>query len=278
MWKERIMRHKFASVILLILALSVSGAFADITISSRTEEILDELFYNRLIYASEEDGSKALKMLESWVEGKKDEMETLPEADRLVLTNMIDCVWYNQKVRISGTKKEMIQHLSAQTKVSNAYMKEHKSEKMSKWLYLSTGSVTAVYMALEPLKTAMTYGYGVRDMFQTAVDLDPKFSYAQRNLAQWYYYCPGFLGGSKKKARELFQTAYKNSKNTADTYETAILMSQICYEDKDSGKCESYLKEASDLVSPKSAYIAFIRKINKEGESVFKYHNHKADK
>ena len=271
------MKHKFILSCILVSTLIFSGAFADITISSKTESLLEELFHNRIIYADEEDGSKALKMLESWIDEKSGEMANLPEADKLVLTNMIDCVKYNQMSRISGTKKEMIKLLSAQTKVSNAYMKAHKNEKMSKWLYLSNGSVTAVYMALEPLKTAMTYGYGVRDMFQTALDLDPKFSYAQRNLAQWYYYCPGFLGGSKKKARELFNAAYTNATSNADKYEAAILMSQISYEDKNNTKCESYLNEAGNLFNNDGAYLKFVRKINKEGESIFKYHNHKAD-
>ena len=271
------MKHKHIFLCILISAMIFPSAFADITISSRTENLLSELFQNRLSYAAEADGSKALKSLEDWVDGISAEMSIFPEADKLVLTNMIDCVKYDQMVRISGTKKEMIKLLSAQTKTTNAYMKAHKTEKMDKWLYLSTGSVTSVYMALEPLKTAMTYGYGVRDMWLEALKIDPNFSYAQRNLAQWYYYCPGFLGGSKKKARELFKSAYANSKSKSDSYETAILMSQMCYEDKDKTKCEVYLKEAEDLVSTNSAYIAFVRKINKEGESIFKYHNHKAD-
>lgn len=271
------MRNKFAITCLLISTLFLTRAFSDITISARATEILDELFYNRIVYAAEEDENKALKMLETWIESKSEEIGKLSEADQLVLTNMIDCVKYDQMVRISGTKKTMIKFLGAQAKASNSYMKAHKGEKMDKWLYLSTGSVTAVYMALEPLKTAMTYGYGVRDMWIEALKLDPEFSYAQRNLAQWYYYCPGFLGGSKKKTRQLLNDAYRCAKTDSEKYEATILLSQIYYEDKDKEKCGEYLDKA-DAYAPNGAYIKFIRKINNEGESIFKYHNHKADK
>ena len=54
-----------------------------------------------------------------------------------------------------------------------------------------------------PWLTAMSMAKKTRKAFVRAVELDEKNIDALKDLRQYYLDAPGFLGGSKKKAREL---------------------------------------------------------------------------
>ncbi|MBP5357747.1 MAG: hypothetical protein J6Y69_00995 [Treponema sp.] len=264
----------FAAAVLLFVCLS--ACFSEIALLPETKVLLDELMDLKIELYSYKSPSDSLRVLETWEKKIQSKYDSLNEVDQMVLTNMIDCEKYNYKIQISGTKKELNALLSAQAKKCKNFYDAHKDEKMDAWIPLSCGSAIAVYMALEPLKTAFTYGYPTRDMFQKACDIDPNFSHALRNLAQWYYYCPGILGGSKKKAKELFNKAYNTSRCKDDRFENSILLSQLAYDDKDTANRDKYMKEARSY-SANSSYLDFVDRINGAGESVFKYHGHKAD-
>ncbi|MBO4320889.1 MAG: hypothetical protein J5857_10530 [Treponema sp.] len=254
----------------------VSSCFCDINLAPETKALLDELMDLKVELFANKSAKDSLARLESWEKGIQEKFNSLNEVDQMVLTNMIDCEKYNYKSQIPGTKKELNTLLSAQAKKCKTFYDAHKNEKMDAWIPLSCGSAIAVYMALEPLKTAFSYGYPTRDMFQKAVDIDPNFSHALRNLAQWYYYCPGFLGGSKKKAKELFKQAYNASKCRDDKFENSILLAQLAFDDKDTATRDKYMAEARSY-SANNAYLDFVDKVNGSGESIFKYHGHKAD-
>ena len=264
----------FAAAVLLFVCLS--SCFSDIAILPETKALLDELMDLKIELFSYKSPADSLSVLETWENKIKNQYDSLNEVDQMVLTNMIDCEKYTYKSQMAGTKKELNALLSAQAKKCKNFYDAHKNEKMDAWIPLSCGSAIAVYMALEPLKTAFTYGYLTRDLFQRAVDIDPNFSHAQRNLAQWYYYCPGFLGGSKKKAKDLFKKAYNTSVNRDDRFENSILLSQLAFDDEDKATRDKYMAEARSY-SSKNAYLDFVDRINGAGESVFKYHGHKAD-
>ncbi|MBO7639982.1 MAG: hypothetical protein J6W60_13755 [Treponema sp.] len=268
--------HKKFAAATAIFLLVTSSCFSDVSLSTKTKSLLDGLMDLKVELFSYKSPKESLDRLESWRKGIQADYESLGEVDQMVLTNMIDCEIYNYKSQMSGTKKELNALLSAQAKKCKDFYDEHKNEKMDVWIPLSCGSAIAVYMALEPLKTAFTYGYVTRDLFQLAVDTDPNFSHALRNLAQWYYYCPGFLGGSKKKAKELFNKAYKAGKIRDDKFENSILLSQLAFDDGDNAGRDKYMAEARTY-SKVNSYLDFVDKINASGESIFKYHGHKAD-
>ena len=268
--------HKKIAAATAIFLLVTSSCFSDVSLSTKTKSLLDDLMDLKVELFSYKSPKDSLDRLESWRKGIQVDYDSLGEVDQMVLTNMINCEIYNYKIQIAGTKKELNALLSAQAKKCKDFYDAHKDEKMDSWIPLSCGSAIAVYMALEPLKTAFTYGYPTRDMFQKACDIDPNFSHALRNLAQWYYYCPGILGGSKKKAEELFNKAYNTSSCKDDRFENSILLSQLAYDDKDSSNRDKYIKEARSY-SANNSYLDFVDRINVAGESVFKYHGHKAD-
>lgn len=269
------LRKKLIAALVLFLAVA-SSCFCDIRLASETTALLDELMDLKIELFSYKSPADSLSVLEAWEKKIQNQYDSLNEVDQMVLTNMIDCEKYSYKSQMAGTKKELNALLSAQAKKCKNFYDANKSEKMDAWIPLSCGSAIAVYMALEPLKTAFTYGYLTRDLFQKACDIDPNFSHALRNLAQWYYYCPGFLGGSKKKAKELFNKAYNSSCNRDDKFENSILLSQLAFDDDDKTTRDKYMSEARSY-SAKNSYLDFIDRINGSGESVFKYHGHKAD-
>ena len=262
----------------ICLIAAAVNANAQTILSPHALALIDDLLAMKVPLYVAPTPQSAVDMIYAWEDSHWADIEqNCTEAEKLVLTNLLYVQRYNYMVQIKGNKKTLINMLGGQAKVAKSYIDSHKNITMDKWLYLSAGSITAVYMALEPLKTAFTYGYFVRDMFQKAVDLDSKFSYAQRNLAQWYYYCPDFLGGGKKKAKTIFQKSYETAISDVDIFEATMLVSQLKYDDKDYATCSSMLDNL-EVQFPGNTYIAFVRGINAKGESIFKYHNHKADK
>ncbi len=262
----------------MLSLIAIANAAAQVTVSPYAEGLIQELLALKLPLDTAPTPQSAVDMINNWEAANKSKIEqNCNELEQLVLTNLLCVNKYNYMVQIKGTKKELDKLLSTQTKTAKKWIDSHKNETASKWAYLTSGSVAAVYMALEPLKTAFTYGYFVRDMFQKAADLDSSFSYAWRNLAQWYYYCPDFLGGGKKKAKQLFQTSMETAVSSIDVFEATILVSQLRYDDKDYSSCDAMLNNL-EIQFPNNSYLAFIREVNSKGESIFKYHNHKADK
>ena len=264
-------------VLFSILMISASSLFADVNLSKKTKDLLEELMTLKISLMAESNPRTSLSMLDNWVSKTKADFDSLTEVEQMTVTNMIDCERYTYNSRLPDTKKMLDKLLSTQCKLNKKYIEAHKNEKLDPWILLSAGSVTSCYMALEPLKTAFTYGYWVRDLFIEVVERAPSMSHAQLNLAQWYYYCPGFLGGSKKKAKELFRKSFDVATTDHDRFESAVLMSQLAFDEKDNANYEKYIAIA-EAISPNNFYLHDIINTNKtRKESVFKYHGHKAE-
>ncbi|MBP5451341.1 MAG: hypothetical protein J6Y16_03795, partial [Treponema sp.] len=214
-------------ILFTMLTLSAASLFADVTLSAKTKYLLEDLMTLKLSLKAEKNPRTSLSILDNWISKTKADYDSLNEVEQMAVTNMIDCEIYTYKILLPDTKKSLDKLLSAQCKLNKKYIEAHKKERLDTWLLLSAGAVTSCYMALEPLKTAFTYGYWVRDLFAEVVEREPSFSHAQLNLAQWYYYCPGFLGGSKKKAKELFRKSFEVASTDHDLFESAVLMSQL---------------------------------------------------
>ena len=264
-------------LLLSIFFISAAAAFADVNLSAKTKDMLEDLMTLKIKLKAEDNARTSLSILDNWIASTKKDFDSLTETEQMVVTNMIDCELYTYQIRLPDTKKSLDKLLSAQCKLNKKYIEAHKNEKLDTWLLLSAGAVTSCYMALEPLKTAFTYGYWVRDLFAEVVERDPGFSHAQLNLAQWYYYCPGILGGSKKKAKELFKKSFDVAKTDHDRFESAVLMSQLAFDEKDNANYDKYIAIA-EAISPNNFYLHDIINTNKtRKESVFKYHGHKAE-
>ena len=98
----------------------------------------------------------------------------------------------------------------------------------------------------------------------------PKMAFAHMLSGFWYYYAPGIGGGSKKKARQFFSDALKYAANDYERYYGNINLSQMNFEDKNKAEATRLLDEAEKIL-PRTRYIAFIRKINTLGYSLFDY-------
>lgn len=276
LFQDKKMKRKLI-IFFTMLAISVTSLFADVTLSDKTKDLLEDLMTLKISLMAEKSPRTSLSMLDSWISKTKGDYDSLNEVEQMVVTNMIDCERYTYNSRLPDTKKMLDKLLSAQCKLNKKYIEAHKKEKLDPWILLSAGSVTSCYMALEPLKTAFTYGYWVRDLFAEVVERAPNMSHAQLNLAQWYYYCPGILGGSKKKAKELFRKSFEVASTDHDRFESAVLMSQLAFDEKDTANYEKYIAIA-EAISPNNFYLHDILNTNRtKNESVFKYHGHKAE-
>ena len=189
------------------------------------------------------------------------------QEDRLVLVNFIVMEKYNFLRKQKGTKPQLKKMLKELKEKNEAWFAANGEDKAGVWLLATSADVTSCYMSYS-LSEVMKSGMSLRDKYKESVERDPNFSYGWNNLGQWYYWAPGINGGSDKKAGEAFENAVKAAKNKAEKFFACVFYSQFLFEEKDFKKSAAMLDEAESQ-DPGNPYVAFMRKINKDGDSFF---------
>ena len=191
------------------------------------------------------------------------------QEDRLVLVNFIIMEKYNFLRKEKGSKEQLKKLLKELKEKNEAWFAANGEAKAGKWLLATSADVTSCYMSYS-LAEVMKSGMALRDKYKASVERDPGFSYGWNNLAQWYYWAPAINGGSDKNAREAFESAVKGAKTPAEKFFACVFFSQFLFEEKEFKKSSDLLDEA-EAQDSKNPYVAFMRKINKDGDSFFEW-------
>ena len=189
--------------------------------------------------------------------------------DRLVLVNFIVMEKYNFLRKQKGTKDQLKKMLKELKEKNEAWFDANGEAKAGKWLMATSADVTSCYMSYS-LAEVMKSGMALRDKYKASVEQDPGFSYGWNNLAQWYYWAPAINGGSDKKAGEAFESSVKAAKTKAEKFFSCVFYSQFLFEENEKSRAASLLDEA-EAQDPGNPYVAFMRKINKDGDSFFEW-------
>lgn len=191
------------------------------------------------------------------------------EEDRLVLVNFVTMEKYNFLRKEKGSKDQLKKLLKALKERNEAWFDANSEDKAGKWLLATSADVTSCYMSYS-LAEVMKSGMALRDKYKESVERDPGFSYGWTNLAQWYYWAPAINGGSDKNAREAFEKAVNGAKNPAEKFFACVFYSQFLFEENEKSRAASLLDEAESQ-DPGNPFVAFMRKINKAGDSFFEW-------
>lgn len=242
-------------------------------ISEHTEETINEFMMLRMNLSLCENPNEALDKINSFE--KEHSLTDCTAEEIIILENFYELERYNYLQKIENDAPETVQKMKMQLDKNIKWMNENKNSVSDKWLLTTFGDLISVSMSFDPIKMALKYGLSVKKLYEQAIEQDATFSYALLNLAQWYYYAPGISGGSKIKAKSLFETSLKNAKNDAERYFAKIFLSQVAFDEKNKDLAEKLLAEADSYV-PGGAYVSEIREINKSGISLFAQHMKKA--
>ena len=256
----------FYVVFAALLSLPLSFAGAEISLDA--QKSVDDFMTLRMKIAGLSP-DKALEQVEGFEKKLAIDSTFSQEEDRLVLVNFIVMEKYNFLRKQKGTKDQLKKLLKELKERNEAWFKNNPDKKAGKWLLATSADVTSCYMSYS-LSEVIKSGMSLRDKYKSAVALAPDFSYGWNNLGQWYYWAPGVNGGSDKKAGEAFEAAVKCAKTKAEKFFACVFYSQFLFEKKDKQRSANFLDQAEEQ-DPQNPYIAFMRKINADGDSFFEW-------
>lgn len=195
--------------------------------------------------------------------------------EKLILENFEVLEIYNYMRKVKGKESEIKDLICSQYSKNESWFSSHKDETINKWLYCTAADMLSCNLSYASVTTIMHDGLAVKTYYEKALTQDPDMSYALTNIAQWYYYAPSFGGGSKSKAKSCFEHAVTYARTPAETYYAKIFLSQYLFEDEaQRGKSATLLADA-DVFQPGGHYVAWLRRINKAGFSLYYYNIHK---
>lgn len=269
------MNKKSIKLIILLFFTFLSAPFslfADISISPEAEALFEDFMdFRRLLSLTETDEEALLKIEDFMNEKYKPVRNSFSEHEQVVMENFYITERYNyMKYDKNGgaaiSEKELLNLLEK----NKVYFEKYKNESFSGWTYITSANVIGCYMSFNPVSTALKYGLEQKNWFKKAYEQDKSFWYAASHYAQWLFFAPGFYGGGKKKALELFEEAMNIAKTDTEKYYSLIFLSQYYFSEGDKILSEKYL-DMADTFLPGGRYIRFIREINAQGHSTFEY-------
>lgn len=260
------MKRNALFFVALAALLSLANFSASAEISDRAQKAVDDFMDLRMKIAGL-GSDQALAQVADFEKKLSVDSSFSSQEDRLVLVNFIIMEKYNFLRKQKGSKPQLKKLLKELKEKNEAWFAANGEGKAGVWLLATSADVTSCYMSYS-LSEVMKSGMSLRDKYKESVERDPNFSYGWNNLGQWYYWAPGINGGSDKKAGEAFENAVKAAKNKAEKFFACVFYSQFLFEEKDFKKSAAMLDEA-EAQDPKNPYVAFMRKINKDGDSFF---------
>ena len=192
------------------------------------------------------------------------------EQGYLVLETLLISEEFNYYYEIDEKHPALKDLVIPHNKKLEQWIKNHSKEEISSWLYVSAGDLLSCSMGLYSIPKAMEIGLEVKDYYTKALEKNPNMSFANLNMAQWYFHAPAIGGGSKKKANELFLIALKNASGKGEEFYTNLIYSQFLFDQKDNDKALVYFNRAVDL-QPNSKKTDFLKLLNDNGYTLFYY-------
>lgn len=260
------MKRNALFFVALAALLSLANFSASAEISDRAQKAVDDFMDLRMKIAGL-GSDQALAQVADFEKKLSVDSSFSSQEDRLVLVNFIIMEKYNFLRKQKGSKPQLKKLLKELKEKNEAWFAANGEGKAGVWLLATSADVTSCYMSYS-LSEVMKSGMSLRDKYRESVERNPNFCYGWTNLGQWYYWAPGINGGSDKKSGEAFAAAVKCARNKAEKFFACVFYSQFLFEEKEFDKAASMLDEA-EAQDPKNPYVAFMRKINKDGDSFF---------
>ena len=261
---------KFKSLFIACIAL-VCTAFASAgEFTSAEKKAVEDILAFRLSLRSYDTDDQAIAAVQKYRKEEAKKIAALGEEAQIVCLNMLATAEYNVFYAKNMHAPEMEGILRPQYERLTAYAAKHPLSEQNPWFTLTSADITNSMMQFLKQKEAINLGLQEKKDYADVLKKAPKMAFAHMLSGYWYYYAPGIGGGSKKKARQFFSDAHKYAANDYERYYGAINLSQIHFEDKNKEEAARLLDEAEKIL-PKTRYIAFIKKINTLGYSVFDY-------
>ena len=197
------------------------------------------------------------------------------DEEKLILENFDVLEVYNYMRQIKGKEPRTKSLIKSQYEKNTGWFSAHKNETINKWLYCTAADMLSCNLSYASVSTIMHDGLAVRTYYENALAQDPAMSYALTNIGQWYYYAPAFGGGGKTKAAGCFERAAASARTNAESYFANIFLSQFLFEDETLRGKSSELLVKADTFQPGGHYVAWLKRINKAGFSLYYYNVHK---
>ena len=247
-------------ILLAFFLLGAQSALFAASVSQKCENLISDFMTLRMNLSFESESSEAIQKINKFKEDFDKERSEYSEEEQLVIDNFIVNEIYNYQYNHSESRKS--------TKAKNeSYIAKHKGEQLDKWVSTTAADVISCYMSFSA-SDVLKYGLSLKDFYQNAVSQDEKMAYALMNLGQWYYWAPRLSGGSKKTALSYMEKALQAAKTPAETYYACIFLSQVLFEEGEKERCAKLLDQATEI-APQSTYLKAIRKMNREGDSLY---------
>jgi hypothetical protein len=257
-------------MILSIFAFSMS-VFAENNLSTKDFTAIRELMDYRPELTSE-NPETALTKIANYRENlfSEENKKNLSEQGSLILETFLILEEFNYLYEINPKHPNIESIVMPQNQILEKWIKSHKEEEISSWLYVTAGDLLSCSMSLYSIPKAMEIGLLVKNYYEIALEKNPNMCYGNLNMAQWFFHAPAIGGGSKKKAKELFQVALKNASGKGETFYTNLLYSQFLLDQNDKKNASAYLSKA-ESIQPDSKKIVFVKKLNDNGFTLFYY-------
>lgn len=261
-------------LLFVLISFCFSHVFASQVISDFTEQKLLD-FTTLKIQLKSVDDKEALAQIEDL---RKSTLEELPskaidfEQERTLLESTYFMESYEHLITPENRaelRKIMKNHMNENIACMNA----RKENKISPWLYVVTGDVTAYYMT-RSIPATLMYGLKIKSWYEKGAEGKNGVSGASMSLGNWLFYAPPPFGG-KKKALENYEKAVKQAKTPGELYLAYEFLSQLYFEMKNSKKTAEYLQKAYDL-NLGTKELDKVKKCNEAGYSLYQYNRNRA--
>lgn len=200
----------------------------------------------------------------------ENEKATYSEEFYLTIENILTWEKYNYLLEIEFKDPQLEPLITAQYKKVREYINSHKNEKFNPWFYETAADVLASSLQFLSLNKAMSEGLNVKKYYDDALEIDPDFSFALMNVAQWYYYAPAISGGGKNKTLKSLIQAVEKAQDNVDKFYSCAMLSQIYFDMGKKEEAAKYLEEATNLY-PESKHTQKLKIINENNYSYFSY-------
>lgn len=258
-------------VLLVVLLISTTPVFAKNYLSETDLDAINELINYRL-FLTTMDSKEALKEIEDYRRNllSTENQQKFTEQGILVLDTLLTLEEVNYLYNLGTNPVELKIMLFPKNDELENWINNHQEEGISPWVYTTAGDLLSCSLNLYPTTKLIDIGYRIKRYYEAALKENPNMTYGNLSLAQWYFYAPIFGGGSKKKAKTLFENALANAITPGEKFYANLYYSQFLLDQKDKIGSENLLFRAQQI-EPNSKKIQFIKLLNQNGYTLFYY-------
>lgn len=266
------------SVIIMTVVLLLQSINAQAVISPEAESKIIDYYDLRLQmtqFESVEQGLSYLCNYEKSVDDLIKEKAVDYNLESAILSNLSAIEYYTLLFDDESYRKGLNEIMHTRTLKGLAILDSLSAkENAHPMLYTATAETLSRYM-FSSVSAVLKYGFRTKKLWEHSLSLDSKNVLALVDLGQWYYFAPFFFGGSSRKAKKLFESAWKNAETDGEKYYAALYLSQFYLEKKKLEEARLFLNVAEDIC-PESREVQLVKQLNQDGISYLKYNRNRS--